>query len=54
MQKILKIKYQFEISSKNDNSRYKYFHMKKLGTASQKKKNIAFFFIFLCKKISKN
>ena len=45
-----KIKYQLEISSKNDNSRYKYFHVIKLGTTSEKKKNIAVFFIFLCKK----
>ena len=45
-----KIKYQLEISSKIDNSRYKYFHMIKLGTTSEKKKNIAVFFIFICKK----
>ena len=45
-----KIKYQLEISSKNDNSRYKYFHMIKFGTTSEKKKNIAVFFIYLCKK----
>ena len=45
-----KIKYQLEISSKKNNTRYKYFHMKKLGTTSEKKKKIAVFFIFLCKK----
>ena len=58
MLKILKknfkqINYQLEISSKNDNSRYKYFHRKKLGTTSKKKKNIAVFFICLCKKFKK-
>ena len=45
-----KMKQQLEISSKNNNSRYKYFHMIKLGTTSEKKKNIAVFFIFSCKK----
>ena len=45
-----KIKYQLEISRKNNNSRYKYFHMIKLGTTSENKKNITVFFIFLCKK----
>ena len=45
-----KIKYQLEISSKNDNSKYKYIHMIKLGTTSKKKKNIAVFLIFLYKK----
>ena len=35
-----------EISIKNDNSRYKYFHMIKLGTTSEKKKNVTVFFIF--------
>ena len=53
MQKILKIKYQFEISSINDNSRHKYFHMIKLGTTSEKKKNIAVFFIFYTKNFEK-
>ena len=48
--KFLKIKYQLEISSKNNNSRYKYFHMIKLDTTSKKKKNITVFFIFSCKK----
>ena len=33
-----KIKYQLEISSKNYNSRYKYFHRKKLGTTTKKKR----------------
>ena len=32
-----KIKYQLEISSKNDNYRYKYFLKIKLGTKSEKK-----------------
>ena len=41
---ILKIKYQLKISSKNDNSRYKYFHMIKLATTSERKKIIAVFF----------
>ena len=45
-----KIKYHLEIPSKNDNSRYKYFHVIKLGTTSERKKNITVFFIFLCKK----
>ena len=50
-----KIKYQLqlEISSKNDNSRYKYFHMIKLGTTSQNKKNITVFFYFFMQKILK-
>ena len=48
-----KIKYQLEISSKNNNSRYKYFHVIKLGTTSKKKKNFAVFFIFLSKKFWK-
>ena len=46
-----KIKYQLEISINNDNSRYKYFHMLKIGSTSKKKKNIALFLIFLCNKV---
>ena len=38
-----KIKYHLEIPSKNDNSRYKYFHVIKLGTTSENKKNITVF-----------
>ena len=49
--KFQKIKYQFEVSSKNNNSWYKYLHMIKLGTTSEKKKNIAVFFIFFMQKI---
>ena len=43
-----------EISSKNDNSKYKYFHMIKLGTTFKKNKNIAAFFIFYAKNFEKN
>ena len=45
-----KIKYQLEISIKNDTSRFKYFQMIKLGTTSKRKKNITVFFIYLCNK----
>ena len=38
--------YQLEISSKKNNSRYKYFHMIKLGTTSEKKKKILLFYLF--------
>ena len=36
------------MSSKNINSRYKYFDMIKLGTTSKRKKNITVYFIYLC------
>ena len=48
-----KIKYELEISRKNDNFRYKYFHMIKLGTTSEKTKEIDFFLFFYAKNFEK-
>ena len=48
-----KLSIRLEIASKNDNCRYLYFHSKKLGTTSKKKKYNGVFLYFYVKNFEK-